>query len=296
MRLPPLAAIRVFEAASRHLNFTRAAEELGMTQAAVSWQIRQLEARLGVSLFTRRPGRLALSEAGAALAPSVQQGFDILARGFGALDAGGRALKISAAPTFASRFLARRLGDFQARHPGYDVDMASSTRFADLDQGEADLAIRSGSGDWPTLVAQPLMPVLRSPLLSAALASAHAPLAQPRDLLGLPGLWQDAADWRRWFALAGTPAEPPSGGLRLESQEMAAQTVVAGEAVALLSPRFFADELASGALVQPFPVTLEGPDWFYLVHAPARTGEPKIRAFIAWLTDQVTTPGGSHSA
>ena len=101
---------------------------------------------------------------------------------------------------------------------------------------------------------------------------------------------------RRWFALAGTPAEPPSGGLRLESQEMAAQTVLAGKAVALLSPRFFADELASGALVQPFAVTLEGPDWFYLVHAPARTGEPKIHTFVDWLMDQVALPGDGNPA
>jgi LysR family transcriptional regulator, glycine cleavage system transcriptional activator len=289
VRLPPLAAIRVFDAASRHLSFTRAAAELGMTQAAVSWQIRQLEARLGVSLFIRRPRKLALSEAGAALAPSVQQGFEVLARGFAALQAGGRQLRISAAPTFASRFLARRLGDFQARHPDYDVEMTASTRLADLDAGEAGLAIRSGAGDWPGLVVQPLMPVERSPLLSAALAASHGKLAHPHDLLGLPGLWQDTDDWRRWFARAGAPAEPPAGGLRFESQEMAAQAVLAGTAVALLSPRFFAEDLASGALIQPFPVSLEGPDWFYLVHSPARLGEPKIRAFIDWLMGQVTS-------
>jgi LysR family glycine cleavage system transcriptional activator len=291
MRLPPLAAIRVFEAASRHLSFTRAAAELGMTQAAVSWQIRQLEARLGVSLFIRRPRGLALSDAGTSLAPSVQEGFRILAKGFGALDAEGRQLRISAAPTFASRFLARRLNDFHARHPGYDVEMTASTRLVDLGQGEADLAIRSGAGDWPSLTARPLMPVERSPLLSASLASTRAPLAHPHDLLVLPGLWQDADDWRRWFARAGAPAEPPSGGPRFESQEMAAQAAIAGKAVALLSPRFFAEELASGALVQPFPVTLEGPDWFYLVHAPARVAELKIHAFIDWLMDQVTVAG-----
>lgn len=151
-RIPPLGSVRAFEAAARHLNFTRAAEELNMTQAAVSWQIKALEDRLDVSLFERRKTGLVLTSAGAALAPNVTDALVRLANAFQGIGQTSERLRVSAAPTFAHSWLAQHLGRFQAVHPGIQIEIDATTEVANLHNGQADVAIRRGKGNWHGLV------------------------------------------------------------------------------------------------------------------------------------------------
>ncbi|WP_026870368.1 transcriptional regulator GcvA [Inquilinus limosus] len=285
-QLPPLSAVRVFEAAARHLSFTRAAEELGMTQAAVSYQIRLLEDRVGTPLFRRLTRRVALTEAGARLAPVLTEAMSRMAGAFAALreDAGGL-ISVTTVLTMASNWLVPRLGRFQAAHPGYTVRVDTATRLVDFTRGEHDLGIRVGKGLWPGLAAHWLMPVDFAPMCSPALLERAGGLSHPRDLLRLPLLWDDADAWQRWFAAAGqaVPASVADEGLRLDTQQMMGQVAKAGQGVALLNPLLFAEELASGQLVQPFPTLLREDSAYYVVYLETRRDVPKIALFRDWL-------------
>ncbi|MGO4726939.1 MULTISPECIES: transcriptional regulator GcvA [unclassified Inquilinus] len=286
-QLPPLAAVRVFEAAARHLSFTRAAAELGMTQAAVSYQIRLLEDRVGTPLFLRLTRKVALTEAGARLAPALTDALSRMAGAFAALrdDAAGGMLSVTTVMTLASNWLVPRLGRFQSAHPRTMVRVDTGQGNVDFTRGDYDLGIRYGRGVWPGLAAHWLLPVEYTPMCSPALRDRAGGFAQPRDLLGQPLLWDDADAWQRWFAAAGVavPASVADDGLRLDTQQMMGQVVKAGQGVALLNPLFFAEELASGQLVQPFPTLLREEGGFYIVHLEARREVPKIALFRDWL-------------
>jgi len=286
-RLPPLPAIRVFEAAARHLSFTRAAAELGMTQAAVSYQIRLLEDRVGAPLFLRLTRKVALTEAGARLAPVLTEALSRMAGAFAALrdDAAGGLLSVTTVLTMASNWLVPRLGRFQAAHPGTPVRVDTGQTNVDFTRGDYDLGIRYGRGVWPGLAAHLLMPVDCTPLCSPALRDRAGGLAHARDLLGVPLLWDDADAWQRWFAAAGVtvPVSVADDGLRLDTQQMMGQVAKAGQGVALLNPLLFAEELASGQLVQPFPTLLRENGAYYVVYLETRRDVPKIALFRDWL-------------
>ncbi|MGO4129264.1 transcriptional regulator GcvA [Inquilinus sp. YAF38] len=287
-QLPPLAAVRVFEAAARHLSFTRAAAELGMTQAAVSYQIRLLEDRVGAPLFHRLTRKVALTEAGQRLAPVLTEALSRMAGAFAALrdDAGGGLLSVTTVLTMASNWLVPRLGRFQAAHPGTTVRVDTMSAQVDFTRGEHDLGIRVGKGLWPGLAAHWLMPVDFAPMCSPTLLQrADGGLRQPRDLLRLPLLWDDADAWQRWFATAGeaVPASIADEGLRLDSQQIMGQVAKAGQGVALLNPLLFAEDLASGQLVQPFPTLLREDVSYYIVYLETRRDVPKIALFRDWL-------------
>ena len=285
LQLPPLAAVRVFEAAARHLSFTRAAAELGMTQAAVSYQIKQLEDRVGTPLFRRLTRRLELTETGQQLAPAVSDALGRLAEAFaGVRGEAARVLKITTMHTFASNWLVPRLGRFERLHPDLAVWLDSSVRVVDLIAEEVDVAIRVGHGDWPGLIAERLMPVALTPMTSPALIASIGGLEKPADLLKLPLFREDDDAWEAWFALAGHPVSPGvARGARLDNQQMLGNAVVAGQGVALLNPPFFADELASGRLVQPFPHRLYSRRSYFLAYPKVRRDQPKIRAFHDWI-------------
>lgn len=277
-RLPPLESLRVFEASARQGSFTAAAGELGVTPAAVSLRVRDLEADLGVPLFTRAGPRVALTPAGAELARRIGGALQAVREAVEDCRGGPRLLRITAAPTIGARWLAPRLGRYAAR-PGavpVQLDVSGDLRGA----GEFDVSLRSGRGDWPGLRAVRLMAVEHAPLLAPALA-ARAQLERPEDLLQLPLLPAD--DWSRWFAAAGAPlARPTTGGVRYPSQDVLAEAALAGEGVALLSPTIFAPQLADGRLVQPFAEVLRGPDGFMAVCAETEARAP-VLDFIAWL-------------
>lgn len=284
--LPPLNSFRVFEAAARHLSFTQAASELGMTQAAVSYQIKLLEDRLGVSLFRRLTRQLALTDAGMKLAPVVAETFQRLRTAVNDLTEGVEGvLSISSINTFATNWLVPRLGRFQVAQPRIAVRLEASARLVDFGREDIDIGIRGGAGRWPGLAAVPLMSVELSPMVSPQLLSRTGGLEGPRDLLKLPLLAPEEEEWERWFAAAGEPVElHPTGPFStFETQHMLGQAAISGQGVALLSVGLFGDELDQGRLVQPFTTTIPMPQGYFLVYPEARAATPKIRAFQEWI-------------
>jgi len=286
-RLPPLSALRAFEAAARHLSFTRAAEELAMTQAAVSYQIKVLEERVGSALFVRRPRQVLLTETGQALAIASTDAFRKIAEAYETARTGQGTLSISTIPTFAANWLALHLGSFQMDNPRIAVRIETSDLLADLARDNIDVAIRSSSiGQWAGLDSHFLFHETFTPMLSPALAASIGGVREPADLLRLPIV--DAGDpwWTTWFGLAGVDAasalatRPRS---QFGSQSYEGRAVVAGLGVGILTPAMFAQELAAGSLIQPFDILGHDNHSYWLVHQTARRNVPKIRAFREWL-------------
>jgi len=284
--LPPLAAVRCFEAAARHGSFTRAAVELGMTQAAMSYQIKMLEDRLGRQLFLRGSRGVTLSEAGQRLAPAVTDAFGRLNAAFEELsDKESEILSITTLQTFASNWLVPRLGAFQLAHPAIAVKLDVSVEIVNFARAEFDVGIRTGGGEWPGLAAHHLFAIAYTPMLSPKLLAHAAPLKKPADLLTLPLLDPTDVWWIEWFNAAGVEAPDLSRRpeMRLQHQQLAGSGALAGHGVAILTPAFFRDELAAGRLVQPFPLVRASPQSYWLVYPKARRRSPKIRAFRDWL-------------
>lgn len=288
--LPPLPAIRAFEAAARHQSFTRAAEELGMTQAAVSYQLKLLEERVGAQLFVRNARGVTLSDAGRRLAPAISEAFVQMRAAFEDLgETAEGILRVTTLVTFANNWLVPRLGQFQLKHPGIAVALDATNNLVDFARAEVDVGIRSGHGDWWGLSAHPLFAAAFTPMLSPRLLERVGPVKEPADLLRLPLLELiDPMDswWVDWFGEAGVPVPDLSTrtGIRVQNQQLAGRAALAGQGVAILMPAFFADELASGLLVQPFPIVRKTNETHYwLVYSEARRRSPKIRAFRDWI-------------
>lgn len=285
--LPPLAALRAFEAAARHGSFTRAGAELGMTQAAVSYQIKVLEDRIGAPLFTRRPRQVRLTETGRRFAPALREAFEHIAAAYaearGALE--GR-LTISTAQTFANHWLVENLDAFQTLHPMLSVRMEATQRLADFETEDVDVAIRGGHGPWPGLARHLLLEARFTPMLSPRLAESIGGVNEPADLLRLPLL--DPCDpwWQQWFAEAGvapgTLTHGPSA--KLGAQAMAARAAMAGRGVAVLTPALYRTEIEHGLLIRPFAQVSSDGLGYWLVYPPGRRNAPKIRAFRDWIT------------
>lgn len=295
--LPPLPAIRAFEAAARHGSFTRAGGELGMTQAAVSYQIKLLEDRVGLPLFQRKARGVALTVDGARLAERAGEALEILRQAFAeARHEGDDTLVISALATFAAHLLAPRLGHFQIAHPEISIRVEVDHRLADILGGEASVAIRGGMGRWPGLRADLLMRILYTPMLSAAFVARHGLPATPAALRDLPLVDPDDPGWAQWFATAGVMA-PAVRGARsyLGTQLLAAQAVVAGHGAGLLTPVYFRDQLARGELIQPFDILAEDAISLWLVYPERRRNASAIRAFRAWLLGEMQSLGEGGS-
>ncbi len=284
--LPPLAAIRVFEAAARHLSFTRAAEELGMTQAAVSYQIKVLEERVGAPLFLRRPREVVLTEAGQRLGPDINRAFDILRDAF--VDFGERehgTLTVNTMHTFASQWLAPRLGIFQLIHPETAVRLETTERLVDFAREEVDVVVRSGLGKWPGLAATKLLDVRFTPMLSPTLAASIGGIRHPADILKLPFLDPKDPWWVTWLNSNGLPldilAHQTMPSMNLQTLDAAA--AMAGHGVSLLMPAYFQRELADGRLIQPFEQVIDEGTAYWLAYPEGRRNVPKIKAFRDWI-------------
>jgi LysR family glycine cleavage system transcriptional activator len=291
--IPPLAAIRVFEAAARHLSFTRAAQELGMTQAAVSYQIKLLEERVGAPLFLRRPREVALTEAGERLAPEVSRAFDILRDAF--VDFGARehgTLIVNTMHTFAAQWLAPRLGIFQLRHPEIAVRLETTDRLIDFAREQTDVVVRAGRGKWPGLSAVKLIDVRFTPMLSPALAATIGGVHEPADILKLPLLDSDDPWWIRWLDAYGLPHDvlkqqkTPS----MNMQTFDAIAAIAGQGVTLLTPEYFQRELAEGRLIQPFERIIDVGTSYWLAYPEGRRNVAKIKAFRDWVVEEASKP------
>ena len=294
-RLPPLSAVRVFEAAARRQNFTQAASELGMTQAAVSYQIRLLEERLGVPLFARVKGRVSLTDSGRRIAPLVASAFETLEDAFSGLVAEDQGvLAISTAQTFATMWLAPRLGAFQVAHPDLAVRLGSDNRLVEFSSGEYHAAIRVGLGEWPGLRCHFLFRLHFSPICSPEFAAQHK-LERPEQLLHVPRLSPNDDWWGDWFAAEGVEVGdgPPDRGLVMDNQMMEANAAFAGAGIAMMSPMFWKAELDAGRLVQPFPRIQVTDRSHWLVYPEGRRNQPKIAAFREWLLKEARLQAAS---
>ncbi|HVM82805.1 MAG TPA: transcriptional regulator GcvA [Candidatus Binatia bacterium] len=287
--LPPLTAIRAFEAAARHQSFTRAAAELGMTQAAVSYQVKLLEDRVGKPLFHRLTRRVELSDAGRRLAPAIAEAFETLHAAFAEMrERDDSVLAISAVHTFATNWLVPRLGGFQKSHPEIAVRIELSGRAVDFTREEFDIGLRGGRGVWPGLRSHQLIPITFTALCAPDFIERHGPFREPADLLRAPRL--DAHDewWRLWCQTAGIvqPPPPAPSNVSLDVQSLLGTAAIAGQGVAILMPAFFKADIAAGRLVQPFDLVATDGTSYWLVYPEARQGARKIRAFRDWILDE----------
>lgn len=288
-RLPPLNAVRAFEAAARHLSFTKAAEELHVTQAAISHQVKSLETYLGLKLFRRLNRALVLTDEGQSYLPPVRRIFDQLYEATNRLsghDAHGK-LTISVLPSFAARWLVPRLGRFIAAHPEIDVRVAPSADLVNFAREDVDVGIRYGRGRYPGLRVDRLMTEDIFPVCSPALLRGPTPLKKPKDLKTHILLHDDDhGDWRTWLLAANAEAVDPTRGPVFTDSSMLIQAAVAGHGVALARGALVADDLGSGHLVRPFELSLPVEFAYYLVCPESIAGRPKVVAFREWLLQE----------
>jgi LysR family glycine cleavage system transcriptional activator len=288
-RLPPLTAIRAFEAAGRHENFSRAAEELGMTQAAISYQIRQLEDRVGKPLFVREKGRVRLSDSGRRLLPSISGGFAAITDAFHALrEEDEDVLSIDTSVSIGATWLSSRIGRFQVRHPELAVKIALANELTDFGLGGIDAAIRAGNGRWDGLRADFLFCQHFAPICAPEFLEANR-IRTPEDLLNAERLGPNDMLWAGWFAAAGLGTPPPRRGVVLDSQLQEANAMRGGFGIAMMTPLFWRADLESGRLVQPFDTLYLPGNAQWLVHPASRVGVRKIERFREWLHDEVAS-------
>ena len=290
--LPPLTATRVFDAAARNGSFTAAALELGMTQSAVSYQIKILEDRVGSTLFVRNARGVSLNPIGQKFHHRVSAAFDMLSDGYA--DARGEkhnTLNLSVIPTFATNFLAQHLGAFSREDSEIAVRMEGSDLLTDFTRDQVDIAIRGGNGQWENMASRLLMPTLFSPMVSPALAENVGGLSKPADLLKLHLISRDNPWWRLWFAAHDVQMsfDETSAIRNFGPQVVEAGAAVSGHGVAILTPAFFRNELERGDLIQPFETLGEDGTGFWLVYPESRRNASKVRKFRSWI-EQVTKP------
>ncbi len=292
-RMPPLNALRVFEAAARHLSFTKAAAELNVTQAAVSHQIKALEAHLGLALFRRLPRALRLTEAGQVYLPTIHDALERIARAtadLGRDDATGP-LKVSTLPSFAARWLVMRLQRFQHLHPDIDVLLTTTRDLVDFSRDDIDVAIRFGLGHWPGLASRFVLREEVFPVCSPALMEGTPSLRRPEDLAHQTLLHDDyLVTWDAWLAIAGVTGVDAQRGPRFTDSALVLQAAVNGQGVALARGVLAADDLDAGRLVRPFAFSVPG-DFAYFLVAPDRSFQrPKVAAFSAWVLTEACAP------
>jgi LysR family glycine cleavage system transcriptional activator len=280
----PLSALRIFEAAARQRSFTRAAEEMGVTQAAVSWQVKALERRLQQVLFERRPKEVVLTPAGERLARAATEAMKILRTAVSELaETGDNVLVLTTTGSFATQWLAQRIGAFQLAYPNISLRVDGTSRRADLMREPIDAAVRPGSGDWPGLESVFLFPACVTVVCTPEFAARHGGLARPQDLLAAPRIGL-AEDWSAWFQAAGVrglAVPPPS--LAAKQQAFEVGSALTGRVAALASPVYFAPEINEGRLIQPFKAMLHFDLGYWLAYREERRRAPKIAALREWL-------------
>jgi LysR family glycine cleavage system transcriptional activator len=290
--LPPLNALRAFEAAGRHLSITRAAQELHVTAAAVSHQVKALEDYLEVKLFRRVGNALFLTDAGQACLPALRAGFAELERAMEALRQHDRRgpLLLSVAPVFASKWLIPRLDGFHAAHPDIDVRISATLELADFERDGIDAAVRVGRGRYPGLASHRLFGESVIPMCSPALASGDPPLHEPADLrrhvllhFDWPGPEQVAPDWATWLRAMGVQGVDPARGPRFTQPDYAMQAAIEGAGVVLGWRSLAQADLDARRLVIPFDLPMPMDVAFHLVYPETSAARPKLVAFRDWL-------------
>jgi len=284
--LPSLNAMRAFEAAARHLSFTRAADELSVSQGAISHHVKTLEDQLETKLFDRRPGGLELTEAGQAYLPALRDAFDRLAQATAELRRrrGSNVLTVSVSPNFAARWLVHRLGDFAAAHPDIDLRISASMEHIDFAMGDLDVAVRHGDGKWPGLHVTRLISEEVFPVLSPALLERGGPLNKPDDLRHYTLLHDlSSRGWKEWLDMAGATHVRADRGPFFNMTSMALDAAVTGQGVALARRALATQDLLAGRLIRPFALSLTSERGYFIVCPQATADSPKIVRFRDWL-------------
>ncbi|MEM6635890.1 MAG: transcriptional regulator GcvA [Pseudomonadota bacterium] len=290
-RLPPLTALRAFEAAARHMSFARAAEELSVTPAALSFQIKSLEEHLGTPVFRRLNRAVALTEAGQMLVPGVQDGFASLSAAWRLarrrLDT--RTLTVTAGPALTAKWLAPRLFQFAEAHPEVELRFSATLRLLDFDRDEIDVALRYGYGPDPGFFSEAIIRDWFTPMMSPAMAERcptpaslkNAVLLREDDIRFL----NPPVNWGVWFRAAGIDGAPP-GGPRFNQSDHAIDAAVSGTGVVLGRTAFAAKALTEGQLVAPFDIAITTDAHYRFLCPQGTENQPKTQAFLDWIRDQ----------
>ena len=287
--LPPLAALRTFEAAARHQNFSRASEELHITHSAISHQMKALERELGVTLFHRRSRGVELTEPGRLLATIMREVLDRIARGVAELRTRPhRALTVSMLPAFATHWLIPRLSDFNRRHPDIDINVRAGQALANFSSEDVDLAVRYGGGKWPGLVAvqlarEDVFPVCSPQFNGGRLPKTLAELAKAR-LLHTP-----LQPWDEWFHALGMSVTPSRRGMTFSETDLLLHAAIDGLGIALSRRILAQPELDSGRLVRPVRHSVRADRAYFIVYPQAIEPSPRLLIFRDWLLEQART-------
>ncbi|TIV97464.1 MAG: transcriptional regulator GcvA [Mesorhizobium sp.] len=304
--LPGTRALRTFEAAARHLNFTRAADELGLTPAAVSHQIKEIEDQLDLVLFTRTSRTIRLTEAGNVLHEASVDALDLLGRAVSRarkMSRGTALLKITLDAQFATKWLMRRVDDFRRQRPGIELRFDITSKLREFERDDVDVGIRFGAGKYPGLCADRLFENVIIPVCSPALLRAGPPLKEPRDLFrhtlahiewARQGItWPN---WRMWMAAAGVDDFDDSRTIVFDTSTDVVQAALDGIAVALADFAMVAKDLSEGRLIRSFELGIKvAPEFaYFLVYPEAMKDDARIIAFRDWLLDEVAKDEGSE--
>lgn len=300
-RLPPLTALRAFDAAARHMSFQDAAAELGVTPAALSFQIKSLEEHLGAPLFIRRNRAVELTEAGRALAPGAKDGFEVLGAAWRAARRVNdhASLTVTAGPAFTAIWLAPHLYSFARAHPDIELRLSAGLGIVDLTRTEVDVAVRFGYGpDGPELHAEKLMDDYVTPMMTPELAARHG---TPEGMGEVPLIHQDdirfltpRVDWSTWFGAADLPARDWTGQ-RFSQADHAMNAALSGAGAVLARISFASQHLSAGRLVAPFDLALDTVAHYRTICARGAEERPNIAAFRDWLRD-LTKEIATHRA
>lgn len=287
-KLPPLNSLRTFEAAGRLLSFTLAAQELNVTQAAISHQIKVIEGFLGVSLFYRLPRKLALTEQGKALLPEVIDAFDTLTSAIGTVnkDHDYSLLSVRLAPSFAAKWLSPKLKYFWLQYPEIDLCLFHAHGAVDFERESIDLGVTYGKGDWSGVVSEKLLSLDFFPVCAPSFLTKDKPLSD-MDNLKYYTLLHDATyeSWSEWLNLAGVTDIATNRGTIIDDTNVLIQAAVDGQGVALGSTTFVQDHLDAGRLIKPFDIILESKFAYYIVYPKPHLENPSVRAFRDWLLE-----------
>lgn len=291
-RLPNLAALRAFEAAARHENFSRAAEEIHVTHGAISHQVRALEEELGVALFARHGKRIAITPEGERFAATLRKALMEIASAAAILQADARQTKltVTALPSFAARWLSPRLGSFIEQYPDMEVMLQSSNHLTDFVRESVDIGIRFGRGFYPGLEVEKIMDDCYYPVASPRFNGGKLPRT-PQKLAQSPLLRCEEEPWRPWFRAAGVDAPEPTGGLVFQDSSMLVRAAVEGHGIALARHAIADSDIKSGNLVRLFDVAIPCLQSYYLVCPPEALKKPQVQAFRSWLLAEVAKQG-----
>jgi LysR family transcriptional regulator, glycine cleavage system transcriptional activator len=302
---PGLRTLRAFDAAARHLSFTRAADDMGVTPAAISNQIKEMEDQLGVELFIRTSRTMRLTKEGEILRVAASESLETLAKALHRIKRleNRNQIRVSSTPSVAAKWLVPRLDGFLEAFPSADVRIDVSNTLVDFDRDDVDVAIRFGSGKYPGLRADLLFQDTLSPVCSPSLITKERPLETPKDLLRHTLIhldWQASGspwpNWRMWMQAAGIKEFDDKRGLHFGQTSLTIQAAIDGQGVALGDSNLVADDLAAGRLVKPFELSLKAPDSFsyYVITRLDTTEAPLVNAFRDWCLAEAE--GGRDSA